>query len=93
MKDRLGRLVALVAVLGLLAQAATLLLVHGSRAVAPLPFGWAHGWPLIAVCLALTFGGDGTGSGLFKDPRYIAIDGSGNQRRKTRLLHARLAGI
>jgi PAS domain S-box-containing protein len=57
-KDRLARLVALVAVLGLLAQGSTLLLVHGSRAIAPLPFGWAHDWVLIGVCLALTFGGD-----------------------------------
>jgi PAS domain S-box-containing protein len=57
-KDRLGRLVALVAALGLLAQGSALLLVHGSQAVAPLPFGWTHGWPLIGVCLALTFGGD-----------------------------------
>lgn len=26
----------------------------------------------------LIFGGDGTGSGLFKDPRHLAIDGDGN---------------
>ncbi|MGZ6827947.1 MAG: PAS domain-containing protein, partial [Mycobacteriales bacterium] len=60
---RLGRLVALVAGIGLLAQVGAFALVHDTAAVAPLSawggwLSWAHGWPLVAVCLALTYGGD-----------------------------------
>lgn len=63
MNSRLGRLVALVAGIGLLAQGGSLLLVHDAQAVAPLStyggwLSWAHGWPLIGVCLVLTFAGD-----------------------------------
>ncbi|MCW2598338.1 MAG: domain S-box protein [Frankiales bacterium] len=63
MSGRLGRLVGLVAVIGLLAQAGALLLVHDAKAVAPLStdgswLAWAHGWTLVAVCLVLTFAGD-----------------------------------
>ncbi len=58
MDRRLGRLVALVSVVGLVAQAAALLVVHHAGAVAPLTFPWAHGWPLVGLCLALTFAGD-----------------------------------
>jgi PAS domain S-box-containing protein len=60
--SRLGRLVALVAVTGVLAQAGALLLVHHVDAVAPLSsydgLGWATGWHLAALCFALTFAGD-----------------------------------
>ncbi|MGB8649389.1 MAG: ATP-binding protein [Mycobacteriales bacterium] len=63
MSGRLARLVALVAVIGGLAQALAALTVHGSGAIAPLSayggwLAWAHGWPLVGVCLALTFAGD-----------------------------------
>ncbi len=59
---RLGRLVAVVAALGLMAQGLALLVVHDSQAVAPLAaypgLGWAHGWALVGLCLVLTFAGD-----------------------------------
>ena len=58
----LTRLVALVAVLGLLAQLLALAAVHDVAAVAPLAsydgLSWATGWPLVLLCLALTFAGD-----------------------------------
>jgi PAS domain S-box-containing protein len=59
---RVGRLVALVAAFGLGAQALVLLAVQDTGPVAPLSsypgLGWAHGWTLVGVCLALTFAGD-----------------------------------
>ncbi|MCU1594127.1 MAG: domain S-box protein [Frankiales bacterium] len=55
---RLGRLVALVTALGVLAQLLAFALVHDASAVAPLKQGWAHGWTLVALCVALTFAGD-----------------------------------
>ncbi len=62
MTGRLGRLVALVAGLGLFAQVLGLVALRGAEAVAPLSayagLGWAHGWRLVALCLALTFAGD-----------------------------------
>jgi PAS domain S-box-containing protein len=63
MTSPLQRLVARVTVVGLLAQAVTLLVVGRTPAIAPLPadegwLAWAHGWTLIAVCTALTFAGD-----------------------------------
>ena len=63
MSGRLGRLVVLVSVLGVLAQGLAFLLVRHAGAVAPLAtsdgwLSWAHGWPLVASCLALTFAGD-----------------------------------
>jgi PAS domain S-box-containing protein len=63
MTGRLSRLVALVAVVGVLAQAAALLVVRDTSAVSPLAswggwLSWAHGWPLVLTCLALTFAGD-----------------------------------
>ena len=62
MTGRLGRLVALVAALGLAAQLLTLLVVRDGEAVAPLSgydgLHWASGWPLVALCLGLTFAGD-----------------------------------
>jgi hypothetical protein len=59
---RLGRLVALVAAFGLVAQVLTLLLVRHAEPIAPLSayggMGWAHGWALVGLCLGLTFAGD-----------------------------------
>jgi PAS domain S-box-containing protein len=58
----LHRLVGRVVAVGIVAQAATLAVVHGDPAVAPLSpvdsLSWAHGWTLLLVCTALTFAGD-----------------------------------
>jgi PAS domain S-box-containing protein len=62
--SRLGRLVALVAGIGVLAQAVALVLpaVRSGDAVAPLAAStgleWATGWRLVLLCLVLTFAGD-----------------------------------
>jgi len=62
MSSPLHRLVARVAVVGLVATAVTLLLVQDTGAIAPLPtegwLSWASGWKLMAVCFALTAMGD-----------------------------------
>ena len=58
MQRRLGRLVALVAAIGLLAQGLAVLLVHDAAPIAPLGWTWAHGGTLIGLCLVLTFAGD-----------------------------------
>ncbi len=62
MTGKLGRLVALVATIGVLAQALAFLVVRDTEAMAPLSsysgLGWATGWPLVALCLGLTFAGD-----------------------------------
>jgi len=62
MRSPLHRLVARVTVVGLLASAVTLLLVHDTGAIAPLPtegwLSWASGWKLMLVCFVLTALGD-----------------------------------
>ncbi len=62
MSGRLGRLVALAAAIGVLAQGLGLLIVRDAQAFAPLSsydgFGWASGWTLVGLCLAMTFAGD-----------------------------------
>ncbi len=62
MTGRLGRLVALVAAVGVLVQLTALLVVRDAPAVEPVSghgwLAWAHGWALVGLCLALTFAGD-----------------------------------
>ena len=62
MNTKVGRLVALVAAFGLTAQVLVFAAVQHTDPVAFVwtynGLGWAHGWSLVGLCLALTFAGD-----------------------------------